>query len=238
MPRVLLTETPPCSPASTLRTARHPPRAQASRDARSDNVAYRPYSGGRRTASRGDGGKHRLDPPPPLGHHVLWFPEGRSAETTQRAAAAGMEAVASLDEMVGRCEIIVSICPPMPRAWAARWRPRRDASVGYTSMPTPSLRPRPGPWPVLVTAGGARYLDGGVIGAPPRRGQHFTRLYLSGNRRVGRCGTALVSGARCLCLGRVTHGRLGVEDGLRGVDERYGRTDSGRQGHGGALRGR
>ena len=115
------------------------------------------------------------------GHHVSWFPEGRSAETTKRAAAAGMEAVASLDEMVVRCEIIVSICPPDAALGVARQVATTAIRFGGIYLDANAISPATAEVvSSLLTADGARYLDGGVIGAPPRQGQHSTRLYLSG----------------------------------------------------------
>ena len=45
------------------------------------------------------------------GHRVLWAPAGRSAATAARAAAAGLTAC-GLAEMVRRCDLIMSVCPP------------------------------------------------------------------------------------------------------------------------------
>ncbi len=115
------------------------------------------------------------------GHHVLWFPEGRSAETTQRAAAAGMEAVAALDEMVVRCDIIVSVCPPHVALDVAQQVATSARRFGGTYLDANAISPATAEAVFsVVTGAGAQYLDGGVIGAPPRPGGHSTRLYLSG----------------------------------------------------------
>jgi 3-hydroxyisobutyrate dehydrogenase-like beta-hydroxyacid dehydrogenase len=115
------------------------------------------------------------------GHHALWFPEGRSAETNQRAAAAGMEAVASLDEMAVRCELIVSVCPPRAALEVARQVAATAGHFGGIYLDANAISPATAEAVFsVITGAGAQYLDGGVIGAPPRQGHHSTRLYLSG----------------------------------------------------------
>ncbi|MBK5332617.1 MAG: hypothetical protein JJD93_11630, partial [Ilumatobacteraceae bacterium] len=42
----------------------------------------------------------------------LWCGNGRSDATRARAHAAGMHDVGSLDELVARADVIVSVCPP------------------------------------------------------------------------------------------------------------------------------
>ena len=135
--------------------------------------------------------------------------------------------------------MIVSVCPPHVALDVAQQVATTAGRFGGIYLDANAISPATAEAVFsVVTGAGAQYLDGGVIGAPPRPGRHSTRLYLSGTRRVGRCGTVLDFGARRLRRGRVTHGRLGVEDGLRGVDEGYCCADSGHQGHGCALRGR
>ena len=53
------------------------------------------------------------------GHQVLWAPEGRSAATGARAAAAGLVGC-GLTEMMRRCDFIVSVCPPHAALGIAR----------------------------------------------------------------------------------------------------------------------
>ena len=43
---------------------------------------------------------------------VVWCADGRSPETAQRADRAGLTAVATLDDLVERSDVIVSVCPP------------------------------------------------------------------------------------------------------------------------------
>src|SRR5213080_3672925 len=46
------------------------------------------------------------------GTPVLWASEGRSAETAGRAEEAGLEDAGSVDEVVRRSDVILSVCPP------------------------------------------------------------------------------------------------------------------------------
>ena len=73
------------------------------------------------------------------GHRVLWIPEGRSAATRERAAAAGLEGC-GWAEMAARSDVIMAICPP----GAALEVARTVAGTGFgasTWTPTRSRRP-------------------------------------------------------------------------------------------------
>ena len=43
---------------------------------------------------------------------VVWCSAGRPIASVDRATSAGLAAVDTLDELVGRSEVIVSVCPP------------------------------------------------------------------------------------------------------------------------------
>ena len=111
------------------------------------------------------------------GHHVLWVPEGRSAATGARAAAAGLVAC-GLTEMIRRSDLIVSVCPPH----AALDIARQVAGFGGLYMDANAISPATAREVAgVVEAGGASYVDGGIIGTPPVAAG-FIRLYLSGPR--------------------------------------------------------
>jgi 3-hydroxyisobutyrate dehydrogenase-like beta-hydroxyacid dehydrogenase len=111
------------------------------------------------------------------GHRVLWVPDGRGAATRERAGAAGLTGVA-FGEMVTRSEVIVSVCPPH----AARDVARQVAGFGGLYLDANAISPATaGEVAAIVTAGGASYADGGIIGPPPVA-PGSTRLYLSGPR--------------------------------------------------------
>ena len=109
------------------------------------------------------------------GHQVLWVPEGRSAATGARAAAAGLVGC-GLTEMMRRCDFIVSVCPPH----AALDIARQVAGFGGVYVDANAISPATArEVAAIVEAGGASYVDGGIIGTPPVA-PGFIRLYLSG----------------------------------------------------------
>ena len=112
-----------------------------------------------------------------VGHQVLWVPEGRSAETRERAAAAGLTGVA-MAEIMARSSYIFSVCPPHAALDVAR----DVAGYGGLFVDANAISPATaGEVAAIVAAGGAGYVDGGIIGPPPTAPGH-TRLYLSGPR--------------------------------------------------------
>ena len=113
------------------------------------------------------------------GHTVLWAPEGRSAATRERAAAAGLDGC-GWAEMAARSDVIVSVCPPASALDVAR----AVAGTGFGGLYLDANAISPataGEVAGIVTAGGASYVDGGIIGTPPVA-PGFIRLYLSGDR--------------------------------------------------------
>ena len=140
------------------------------------------------------------------GYAVLWAPEGRSAATAARAEAAGLTAADGLADLVGRADIIISICPPhaaLDVAGQVAGAAGHRAGSGRQGAGSGGREARSGGQPArvggifvdanaispatarkvaaIVEAGGAAYDDGGIIGAPPTAPGH-TRLYLSGPR--------------------------------------------------------
>jgi 3-hydroxyisobutyrate dehydrogenase-like beta-hydroxyacid dehydrogenase len=106
------------------------------------------------------------------GTPVLWASDGRSAETAGRAQEAGLEDVASVDELVRRCDVILSVCPPHAALDVAR------SVAGFTGVYVDANAISPASAHAVADAV-ARVVDGGIVGPPPRdRGT--TRLYLSG----------------------------------------------------------
>jgi 3-hydroxyisobutyrate dehydrogenase-like beta-hydroxyacid dehydrogenase len=113
------------------------------------------------------------------GHRVLWVPEGRSAATAARAGAAGLTvADGGLAEVVLRSDVILSVCPPHAALDVAR----RAAGFAGLYVDANAISPVTAREVAgVVEAGGAVYVDGGIIGSPPVAPGH-TRLYLSGTR--------------------------------------------------------
>ena len=112
-----------------------------------------------------------------VGHEVLWDPAGRSRASTGRALAAELSGV-GFDRLVAKSSVILSICPPHAALDVAG----QVASAGYAGIYVDANAISPATAEqvaAIVTAGGATYVDGGIIGPPPEIAGH-TRLYLSG----------------------------------------------------------
>jgi len=117
------------------------------------------------------------------GHAVLWSPDGRSGATTARAGAAGLTAAEGLADLVRRADVIMSVCPPHAALDVARQvagSGAQEAGFGGIFVDANAISPDTArKVAAIVEAGGAGYVDGGIIGAPPAAAGH-TRLYLSG----------------------------------------------------------
>ena len=118
------------------------------------------------------------------GFDVVTALEGRSARSTERAKKAGVRVLASLGEVVRTADTFLSIVPsdqaePLADAVAQHLSARGPGNplhyVDCNSI-TPSRSARIG---ARVTASGAVFSDGGIIGPPPP-GRVKTRLYVSG----------------------------------------------------------
>jgi 3-hydroxyisobutyrate dehydrogenase-like beta-hydroxyacid dehydrogenase len=112
------------------------------------------------------------------GSRVLWASEGRSAGSRERAAAAGLEDARTVAALVSASDVIVSVCPPHAAIDLARdVAGRRFAGLFVdANAVAPATAREIG---AVVEAGGATFVDGGLIGPPPRNAGS-TRLYLSG----------------------------------------------------------
>jgi 3-hydroxyisobutyrate dehydrogenase-like beta-hydroxyacid dehydrogenase len=112
------------------------------------------------------------------GARVLWASEGRSAGSRERAAAAGLEDARTVAAVVAASDVIVSVCPPHAAIDVARdVAGRRFAGLFVdANAVAPGTAREIG---AIVEAGGATFVDGGLIGPPPRNAGS-TRLYLSG----------------------------------------------------------
>lgn len=112
------------------------------------------------------------------GARVVWASAGRSDATRKRAADEGLEDFGSLAEAVGQADIVLSICPPHGATALARAVMQTCFSGLFcdaNAISPDTAREVAG----IVVSGGARFVDGGVVG-PPARSPGKTRLYLSG----------------------------------------------------------
>ncbi|HSB41967.1 MAG TPA: DUF1932 domain-containing protein [Methylomirabilota bacterium] len=112
------------------------------------------------------------------GQRVLWASAGRSAGTRERAAAAGLEDAGTVAALLAASDVVLSICPPhaavdLAREVAAQ---RFDGLYVDGNAVAPATAREVG---AIVERGGAAFVDGGLIGPPPRSAG-TTRLYLSG----------------------------------------------------------
>jgi 3-hydroxyisobutyrate dehydrogenase-like beta-hydroxyacid dehydrogenase len=114
------------------------------------------------------------------GFDVVSTAAGRSGRSRERAAAAGVRLMENLAAVVAAADTFLSIVPadqaePLAAEVAAALGGKPLHYVDCNSI-TPSKSARIA---AALTAAGATYSDGGIIGPPPG-GQVRTRLYVSG----------------------------------------------------------
>ena len=107
------------------------------------------------------------------GHEALWASEGRSAATAARAQAAAMRDAGTVAAVLGRAEVVLSICPPHAALETA------ELAAGFEGVYVDANAVSPDTARAAQAAVGGRFVDGGVIGPPPAQ-RGTTRLYLSG----------------------------------------------------------
>ena len=112
------------------------------------------------------------------GARVLWASEGRGAATRKRAEADGFEDAGTLARLTRDAQVILSVCPPASAVDVAKDVATHRFAGLYVdgNAISPATTRKVGE---IVTAGGAKFVDGGIIGPPPRK-PGVTRLYLSG----------------------------------------------------------
>jgi 3-hydroxyisobutyrate dehydrogenase-like beta-hydroxyacid dehydrogenase len=116
------------------------------------------------------------------GARVVWASAGRGPATRKRAEADGLEDVGTLARLARESEIILSVCPPANAPDVAR----EVAAIrfGGTFVDGNAIAPATTrAVGEIVSAGGARFVDGGIIGPPPRKTGE-ARLYLSGQGAI------------------------------------------------------
>lgn len=112
------------------------------------------------------------------GARVVWASHGRSKASRGRAQQAGLTDVETLAEAVSGSDVVLSVCPPH----AALDLARRVAEHGFKGIYVDAnavSRTTAEQIGEAVTAAGASFVDGGIIGSPVKRAG-TTRLYLSG----------------------------------------------------------
>ncbi|WP_338204399.1 DUF1932 domain-containing protein [Candidatus Nephthysia bennettiae] len=117
------------------------------------------------------------------GAEVVTSLKGRSARTAGLARSAGIEDAGSLKNAVAAADVFLSIVPP---ASAAEVAEAVAGALGSRSRPLlyvdfNAISPRTAvEIGQRMTEAGATFVDGGIIGFPPRPGPQATRFWVSG----------------------------------------------------------
>jgi 3-hydroxyisobutyrate dehydrogenase-like beta-hydroxyacid dehydrogenase len=106
------------------------------------------------------------------GHDVLWASRGRSEATSERAEQAGLVDAGDVKELCRRCEVLISVCPPHAAVDVAR------SAAGFAGIYVDANAVSPATSREIGSLLD-RFVDGGIIGPPPRE-SGMTRLYLAG----------------------------------------------------------
>jgi 3-hydroxyisobutyrate dehydrogenase-like beta-hydroxyacid dehydrogenase len=116
------------------------------------------------------------------GVRVVVALDARSERTKSLAAAAGLEDVGTVERLVAEASHVLSVMVPSEATSAAERVARALRTTGATPVYadlnaiSPATTRRVGE---IVEAAGARFVDGGIIGGPPR-GSLNPRIYASG----------------------------------------------------------
>jgi len=108
------------------------------------------------------------------GHDVLWASSERSKATSQRAAAAGLTDVLSVEALGEQSDVILSVCPPHAAMEVARATLASPALLVDANAIAPATARA-----IAAERDRSGLVDGGIIGPPPET-SGTTRLYLSG----------------------------------------------------------
>lgn len=134
------------------------------------------------------------------GGDVYWASNGRSTATATRAGDAGMVDLKSMQALVERVDAIISVCPPHAAVDVARDVSGLEFSGIY--LDANAVSPATS---VKIAAMFARFVDGGVVGAPPRPPREITstktRLYLSGEEAASMAGIFAGSNVEPMLIG-------------------------------------
>lgn len=154
-----------------------------------------------------------------IGAQAFWASEGRSQATRTRAQAAGLGDVRTLATLVGRCRMILSVCPPHAAMDLARQVAAHRFAGVYVdaNAVSPKTARAIGS---LVEEAGASFVDGGIVGPPPRT-SGTTRLYLSG-KQAGPIAALFNAGPMEAIILDASRSRLSPQGGLRGLHEGNG----------------
>lgn len=147
------------------------------------------------------------------GLRVVTCLQGRSARTAALARAAGIEAVEDMVELVREADVLLSILPPARAVDLALQvaASLRTTGTSLTYVDCNAVSPRTARQVAsIIESAGSRFVDAGIIGAPPKPGGGGTRFYASGEHaaefaRLGEHGLEV----------RVIGGEIGQASGLK-----------------------
>ena len=114
------------------------------------------------------------------GARGIWSSEGRSSATAARAQDARLLDVKTLSNLTAESDIIISVCPPHAAIEVAETVAKDNFRGIYVDANAVS-RATAEQVSKIVSAAGASFVDGGIIGSPVKKAG-TTRLYLSGTR--------------------------------------------------------
>lgn len=118
------------------------------------------------------------------GCRVVTALDGRSDRSRSLAAGAGIVDLDDLDSAAAAADIILSILPPADALTLANRVAAAEGVAGKIYVDCNAISPaRAAAVCESVTAGGMRFVDGGIIGPAPVKAP-ATRLYLSGEDRA------------------------------------------------------
>ncbi len=143
------------------------------------------------------------------GLRVVWASAGRGAATRERAARAGLEDAGALRAALAASTIALSVCPPHGALALAR----EVAAAGFRGVYVDANAVAPATAreaALAIEAAGGAFVDGGIIGPPPRDGTG-ARLYLAG-RDAARLAPLLSSGE---LVARALDGPVGAASALK-----------------------
>jgi 3-hydroxyisobutyrate dehydrogenase-like beta-hydroxyacid dehydrogenase len=147
------------------------------------------------------------------GAEVRTLLRGRSAASGERAAAAGMRPAADEEALLAGADFFLSILPPgdaepLARQLAPTFAALDDKPIYVDcNAISPQTAIRIG---AVIAATGARFVDAGIIGGPPRSGRNGPSIYVSGE--CVRTTLALRDWGIDL---RVVDGPIGAASGLK-----------------------
>ncbi len=116
------------------------------------------------------------------GRFVLWASQGRSAATVERAEQAGLRDAGTVEELAEASDVILSVCPPHGAlAVAGSIAGFKGIYVDANAVSPMTAREIAS----IVEEGGGQFVDGGIVGSPPRGRRADESLPLRAHGRLG-----------------------------------------------------